>query len=414
MNIPYIISQDAISRLVDYCLQNQMKRLFLIADANTYRVLGNRVESSLQNAGCDVKTILLTGEEIGTDEHYVVQALIDTNGEDRQFIAVGSGTVTDITRFASHRTRAKFLSVPTAASVDGFTSTVVPMVVAKYKATIAAQPPAAVFADLPTLCSAPRAMTAAGLGDLLGKYTSLADWQLGHLLYDEPYDADVDKMMLESVEKTIASLDELAASSCVGITNLMDGLIGSGFGMLTFGDSRPASGSEHHIAHFWEMKFNMEGRPAVLHGAKVGVATVLAARQYALLRQMSREDAARRLSARALPTPEEMREDIIKGYGVVANQIIDIQAPLFQMTGPDLEVLKQRILNNWEGIQRIATRVPEEAMITKWIKALDGPTTPAEIGLRPDEVTLGMRSAHYLRDRFTLNRLAFWLQLSQE
>jgi glycerol-1-phosphate dehydrogenase [NAD(P)+] len=90
---------------------------------------------------------------------------------------------------------------------------------------------------------------------------------------------------------------------------------------------------------------------------------------------------------------------------------MSIQAPLLQMTEAGLEELKKRILNHWDEIQRIAARVPEERQITSWIKALDGPTTPAEIGLSPEEVALGLQSAHYLRDRFTLNRLAFWLQL---
>ncbi|MBE0696291.1 MAG: iron-containing alcohol dehydrogenase, partial [Anaerolineaceae bacterium] len=304
-----------------------------------------------------------------------------------------------------------FISLPTAASVDGFTSTVAPMIFAKYKGPIQAQPPIAVFADLPTLCAAPRIMTAAGFGDLLGKYTSLADWQLGKLLYDEPYDAAVDQKMRESVDKTVASLDQLATGSCDGITNLMDGLIGSGFGMLEFGDSRPASGSEHHIAHFWEMKFILEGRPAVLHGVKVGVATILAARRYEILRQISFADAEHRLNSRRFPELDQFQKEITLGYGVVANKILAIQAPLLQMTPADYDVLKKRILGNWDRIQSIAQSVPSAEEIQRWIKAVNGPTLPHEIGLSDDEVILGMECAHYLRDRFTMNRLGFWLDL---
>jgi glycerol-1-phosphate dehydrogenase [NAD(P)+] len=413
IDIPYLVSQDAVPPLLDYCAAHNLRRFFIIADANTYRVLGQRAEAALQSAGIDVKTILMTGPEIAADEHYAMQALIETAGEDRQFIAVGSGTITDITRFVSHRTRASFISLPTAPSVDGFTSTVAPLIVSNHKATIAAQAPVAVFADLPTLCAAPRPMIAAGLGDLLGKYTSLADWQLGALLYDEPYDAAIDQMMRQTVDRTVDAIASLADASCEGITCLMDGLIGSGFGMLEFGDSRPASGSEHHIAHLWEMRFIQEGKPAILHGAKVGVSTVLSAQRYARLRQINRDEAAQHLQRKFLAPPEAIQAEITAAYGLAADLITSVQAPLIQMTAEDLETLKARILENWDKIQAIAETVPSPQQFTAWIQAVDGPTVPAQIGLSEQDVQLGLQNAHYLRDRFTLNRLFYWLDITE-
>ena len=409
--IPYLVVPDAVPPLLQYCQEHNLRRFFLVADENTYHVLGQRVQSALEENGLEVQTILLTGEEIITNEHYVVQTQVETRGESRIFLAVGSGTVTDITRFVSHRSHDIFISLPTAPSVDGFTSIVAPMVVGNYKGPIPAQPPAAVFADLPTLCAAPRRLIAAGLGDLLGKYTSLADWRIGALVYDEPYSAEIDRQMLASVDETVADIQSIATGSPEGIKRLMDGLVGSGFGMLAFGDSRPASGSEHHVGHFWEMKFILEGRSPNLHGAEVGVATILAAQRYAMLRQMTRDDARRSLLARDLPTAEALRSEIREGYGPIAERIEKIQEPLFCMTNSDLEQLKDRILDQWDGIQEIAKTVPTPEQITAWIKAVDGPTTPEEIRLSPEETLLGLRSGHYLRDRFTLNRLAFWLGL---
>jgi glycerol-1-phosphate dehydrogenase [NAD(P)+] len=409
--LPYQIVPDAIPPLLDFCHERGLRRFFLVADANTYRVLGQRTEETLRANGIDVKTILISGDEIVTDEHFIVQALVETKGEDRPFIAVGSGTITDITRFISHRSREFFISLPTAPSVDGYTSTVAPMIVGRYKMPVPAQPPIAVFADLPTLCAAPRRMIAAGLGDLIGKYTSLADWRLGALLYHEPYSVEIDQYIRESVDATVAEIDSVASASCDGITHLMDGLVGSGFGMLAFGDSRPASGSEHHIAHYWEMMGIIEGRPANLHGAEVGVATVLAARWYAMLRQVSRDDAAARLEARVLPSRQQILDEIEGSYGPVAPQIIQIQAPLFGITLQDFQNLKASILAHWDEIQEIARSVPPPRQIEKWLKAVQGPDQPEEIGLSQMETLKGLHSAHYLRDRFTLNRLAFWLGL---
>ncbi len=409
--IPYLVVPDAVPPLLDFIREQGLHRFFLVADPNTYQVLGQRVEAALRANGIDSKTILITGDEIITDEHYIVQALVETKGEDRAFIAVGSGTVTDITRFISHRSREIFISLPTAPSVDGFTSIVAPMVVGKYKMPVPAQPPVAVFADLPTLCAAPRRMIAAGLGDLLGKYTSLADWRLGALLYQEPYSAEIDQYIRESVDATVAEIDSVGSASCDGITRLMDGLVGSGFGMLAFGDSRPASGSEHHIAHYWEMKGIMEGRPANLHGAEVGVATVLSARRYAKLRKISSAEAVGFLEARNLPSHEKMRAEIEADYGSVAEQIIQIQAPLFNLTIQDLDDLKASILSHWDEVQEIAGTVPAPQQLENWLAAVQAPIQPSDLGLSQAETNQGLQAAHYLRDRFTLNRLSFWMGL---
>lgn len=409
--IPYHIVQDVVPLLLEYCQQHGLDRFFLIADENTYRVLGERVASSLEASGRDVKTIILTGPQISTNEHYIVQAMLSTNGESRTYLAVGSGTITDITRFISHRARDKFISLPTAPSVDGFTSVVAPTAVGSYKYPVPAQPPSAVFAELPVLCAAPQSLIAAGFGDLIGKYTSLADWRLGALLYDEPYDATIDQRMLADVEATTAAADLLAARTPEGIKRLMDGLIGCGFGMLAFGDSRPASGSEHHLGHYWEGKLIMEGRPAVLHGAEVGVATVISARRYALLRTITREEAELRLEQRGLPSRQTMLEEIDHGYGEIADHIARIQAPLLDLSPAQMKENKARILANWNTIQMIAATVPPPEQVISWLKAVQGPVHPGEIGLSEEETILGLQSAHYLRDRFTLHRLAFWLNL---
>ncbi len=413
-SIVYKIADDAVIPLLDFCDQRAMTRFFLVADSNTYQVLGQRVEHSLQSSGIDVKTILLSGESVHTDAHSILQTLVAANGEDRPYIAVGSGTITDITRFVSHRTREPFISLPTAPSVDGYTSIVAPTVVGNYKFPLPAQPPIAVFADLPTLCAAPKALIAAGLGDLLGKLTSLVDWRIGALLYDEPYNAEIAQQMRASVERTVVVIDSIAAAQCEGITRLMDGLIGAGFGMLAFGESRPASGSEHHLCHYWEMKRILEDRPAILHGADVGIGTILSARRYEVLRAITRAQASTRLQQRTLPTQQEMIGEIRAGYGAAAEQIIEIQAPLLNMNESDLERLKTRILSHWDDIQAAAALVPPAKQIERWLSAAGGPTHPSEIGLSPDETQLGLVSAHYLRDRFTLNRLGYWLNLPFE
>ena len=190
-HLPVTIGSDAVPELVRFCRERRLRHFALIADDNTYAALGARVESALRGEGWDVLTILLTGDDIIADERYVFQVLLALDRTPRTFLAVGSGTLTDIARFVSHRGGWEFISLPTAASVDGFTSIGAPMVIDGAKITVNAHGPIAVFADLPVLCAAPQPLIAAGFGDLLAKLTSTADWELGALLWDEPYDAEI-------------------------------------------------------------------------------------------------------------------------------------------------------------------------------------------------------------------------------
>jgi glycerol-1-phosphate dehydrogenase [NAD(P)+] len=50
--------------------------------------------------------------------------------------------------------------------------------------------------------------------------------------------------------------------------------------MLIFGKFHPASGGEHHVSHIWEMAALKEGKKQQLHGAKVGVPSILVANRY--------------------------------------------------------------------------------------------------------------------------------------
>ena len=291
-HLPVYVGPDALPELVRFCRERQLSHFALIADDNTYAALGARAESALRAQGWDVLTVVLTRETRSARMHArssrscwrSTASRASSSGSDR-------GRSPTSTRVISHRIGSEFISLPTAASVDGFTSIGAPMVIDGAKITVNAHGPLAVFADLPTLCAAPQPLIAAGFGDLLAKLTSIADWELGALLWDEPYDAEIARRSRAAALACAARADAVAAASEDGVRDLFDGLIESGFCMLDFGETRPASGYEHHISHFWEMKLLREGRHAVLHGAKVGVAVRISAQRYDAIRAMSRAEA---------------------------------------------------------------------------------------------------------------------------
>jgi len=404
---PQVVTIDdrAVEHLTEFCRAQGLQKLFMVADTHTFAAQGRAVQEALVAAGFDFKSIVFTDEEVIADAAHVFDVLVAAGGEARTYLAVGSGTLTDITRFASHRTHSQFIAVPTAPSVDGFASIGAPLIVHGVKITVICQAPLALFADLRTLAQAPQKMIAAGFADMLGKLTSIADWRIGHLLWNEPYDESIALRTLAAVQICVDNADAIGQGSPAGIRRLLDALLESGYCMLDFGSSRPASGAEHHYSHYWEMKLLREGRPAILHGAKVGVATVLVAGLYDRICQLSRQQVSDLLEAATWPSRAEEEALIREAYGELAGDIVAEHKAFLDPTAAQVETLRRTILERWEEIQAIAAQVPAAQEVADLLVRVGGPATVAELGLDETERDLAVANGHYLRDRFTVRKL---------
>jgi glycerol-1-phosphate dehydrogenase [NAD(P)+] len=285
------------------------------------------------------------------------------------------------------------------------------LIVKGVKRTILSQPPLALFADLQTLSEAPHRLVAAGYGDMIGKITALADWALGAILWDEGFDQTIYDRSQAAIELCIANRFEIARQSLDGVAALMQALIESGFCMLDFGNSNPASGAEHHASHYWEMKLLREGRPALLHGAKVGFATIQVARRYVSIRALSRDELRNRLEAATLPDRDAEIAALEKGYGALADEVIQEHAAFLNLTEVDLRQLKQRIADCWDDVLQIAGRVPPPDIIAEYLDEVGAPTDHETLGLSAEEVRQGFEYGHYLRKRFTVMKLSRVLNL---
>ncbi len=123
MNRPRVaIGAGVVPDLLTFCEQAGFRRLLIVADANTYPVLGRTVEEALRGSGREARSVILSGEEVAADAHSILHVLLSFDRKDQSLVAVGSGTITDITRFVSSRVGVPFIAMPTAPSVDGFTS----------------------------------------------------------------------------------------------------------------------------------------------------------------------------------------------------------------------------------------------------------------------------------------------------
>lgn len=367
------LSPGASARLPAYLKEKGYRRALLVGDSLTMAAAAReRLAAEMQELGIAVASTLVTPNPAGdvvADEASVVQTLLDMQRHEADVaVAVGAGTLHDITRYAAFTAGLPFVSVPTAPSVDGFTSRGAPLLIRGDKITVPAIGPSAIFADTDILARAPGAMVAAGFGDMLGKYTSLFDWRVGQALGGEVYDPFVAELTARALADCVAHVDAIGRRTPEGIGLLTRALIESGLAMLIFGQSHSASGAEHHLSHYWEMELLRTGRRQVLHGAKVGAACAVILDHY------------RHWIASQNELAEDGRQDrVARTHNRLEPHLPEIRVWLYEL--------------------------PTSERIRELLRIAGGPQTPEELGIDEALVARSLREADQIRpNRRTLLR----------
>lgn len=280
VDIEKIVVGNGIEDVIAHTLEPfRTGKLLIVSDTNTYGVYGAKVADRLGQEGFSLKTFVFgsAGHALIPDEHAIGRLLIEFEQETSLILAVGSGVINDLARIVAYRTDKPFAIAGTAPSMDGYASVVSPLIIDGRKNTYAGKYPAAIFADVSIMREAPMTMISAGYGDVLGKLTSLAEWRLSNIINNEYYCETIAALVRKGVDRCIESTDGLAERNEKSVRHLIEALILTGISMGLAGVSRPASGTEHQLAHYWEVKDIEAGREHALHGNAVGAATVVTA-----------------------------------------------------------------------------------------------------------------------------------------
>ena len=402
-----IVAQNAI-RLLSGILDELSLRgkVLLIADNHTFRSAGEQVKASLIDGGYPVQEIILQrAESLVPDEKALGEILIKMDPDIEVLMAVGSGSITDLTRYISYKFRKPFIAVPTAPSMDGYASSVAPLTIHGFKQTLAATPPVAIVTEPEILVDAPAEMILAGFGDLLGKYTSLADWKLSNIINGEGYSQEIASAVRSSLDKTVANFHRQVKDPVL-IKNLTEALIFSGEAILQWGNSRPASGAEHHLAHFWEMQAALAGKKSHLHGTKVGIAVILVAELYHKLFQLKPADVKRSIENSKLESEEDYIQRITKVYGPLAEAILADLKGFYR--DPVKRAELQRIIpEQWELMKKwVQDNVPTAETIREKMVQAGAPITAEAIDVNDEMLQIAMKNAKEVRTRYTVFRLA--------
>jgi glycerol-1-phosphate dehydrogenase [NAD(P)+] len=395
-----------VDQLFAQCFAEQ--RAVVIADSNTFAVAGEAVYQRLEAAGRSAGApFVFPGQPTLYAEYkHVLELEVALRTHEAIPVAVGSGTLNDLAKLAAHRCGRPYMVVATAASMDGYTSDGAPITRDGFKQTIACSAPRAVLADLDILAQAPPNMTASGYGDLLGKVTAGADWLIADALGIEPIDSRAWQLVQDSLRAWIAQPHLLRSGDRQALANLVEGLIVVGLAMQIARATRPASGSEHLLAHLWEMQEHTHG--AVSHGFKVGVGSIASAALYERLlsRDLSRLDIP--VICSSWPTWSQMKETVQQSYTTSALSAKAVEQSLAKYI--DADQLGQRLsmlCECWPAFrERLSQQLMTANQMCELLQAAGCPTSSSAIGIEPARLKQSYHIARQSRSRYTVFDLA--------
>lgn len=376
----------------------------IVADEMTYAVAGTAVESSLRRAGHDVTSaIVLPAVPPPHAEYEQVGPIARALRQNRATaIAVGSGTINDLAKLASHETGRSYMVVATAASMDGYAAFGAAITRDGFKQTMSCPAPRGVVADVDVLVRAPYNLTASGFGDLIGKITAGADWLLADAVGAEPLDRGIWSMVQAAVREVVAEPARLAAREPAAIERLFMCLVMSGLAMQAARSSRPASGSEHQFSHLWEMSGLPPGVDAS-HGFKVGIGTVAVAALYERILVRDLDRAPREVSSR-WPSLAQMEAEIRGTHAdpAFADQAV-AQSRAKYVSAAQLETRLCALRERWPALrEQLRAQLLPASELRRTLAAAGCPADPREIGIDMARLRASYVAARQIRSRYTV------------
>lgn len=303
------------------------KKILLLCDQNTLRYAKDLKIEEKQICFIDQKEPI-------PDESVCTQAIKEAEKSD-YILAVGSGTLNDVAKYTALTLKKKSGVLATAPSMDGYASPVAAIMRNGFKVSKEAHAPSDILIDAKILAEAPSEMIAAGAGDILGKYTCLTDWRLAQFHTGEKVNEVAFGDILDAVDKFSLATEDIIRRDEKGIEKLTDALIISGLAMAESGNSRPASGAEHHILHYLEMWFVAQKKCVPLHGIKVGLGTLVSAYLYKTLEKDGVSfvgDKETYQAAGMIPSVESLRKTLMQLGAPIRFSELKISSELFRET----------------------------------------------------------------------------------
>lgn len=384
-----LIEQNIAANAVDYVRNLDLGNSFaIVCDENTKEVLAEDFHARLLSVYNNVKIVVL--EKVVKADITAVESIRRESSSVDALIAVGSGTINDLCKYASFLDKKPYIVFATAPSMNGYVSANAAITIDGHKKSLAAHLPAAVYMDLDILSNAPRRLIASGVGDSLCRGTCQADWLLSHYFVGTKYSETPFLLLHECENYILREYEAVAKCDLQAIEALSTMLILSGIGMYISGGSYPASQAEHMIAHTLEMVHgNKAGR---YHGEDIIVSTLTMVNlQLQRLSSLSSECGNE-------SSVEELR--VYFGESVAGSCASEYGAKMQNKNDAErINCLPNRKLSDIR--ERIEKVVLSHSSILKVAKSLKLPLSARDLGWSGMDYNQAVRYAKYSRNRFT-------------
>lgn len=388
-----VIRHGALNELP--AMTREYRHILLVCDGNTYRVAGRRVEELLGSAVHG--RMMYPGENfVVPNEAAVADLTSRVTAKTDLILGVGSGVINDLCKYVASEQNLPYFIVATAPSMDGYASKGAAMIFDSMKITTTADVPAAIICDTAILKDAPMDMLRAGYGDIIGKFSCLNDWRLSGIVNGEPVCEYIYNLTYDTVKSVAGMGRAIAARDEHAVAALMRALIMVGIAMAYMGNSRPASGSEHHLSHYFEVVGLLRGEPYFCHGIDVAYSTYVTAQ----LRQelLAIDEPAAKAFDMAEWEANIRRVYSVPGNATAADGIIALQKKLGWINEDKLHVYRAK----WAEIRQILSDSPTPEEILGML---------TDVGLSMDDfwgmyseekISDAIRCAKDLKDRYTV------------
>ncbi len=317
------------------------KKILVASDGNTRSLGAERIVELYKQEGVQVEEAFFdTKETIIPDERAISFLMEKASFGPEVIVGVGSGVLNDLCKYISYMKKIPYMIVATAPSMDGYASKGAALILEGMKVTENTHVPTWIVADTQTLALAPIEMIQAGIGDIVGKYSCLNDWKLAHIITGEVFCQDVYDMVKNQTDVIAENITGCMNRELPAIQALMDALVEVGIAMSYMGNSRPASGSEHHFSHFFEIVGILQNKPYLPHGIDVAYSAVLTCRLRKKALSLNPE------SFEYVFDEETYEKKMEEVFGKLSSEVIALQEKVGFYQKNRLEVIKEK----WEEI----------------------------------------------------------------
>ena len=409
-----IIEKGAINRIPKCIRKYNARKVFVLADINTYEAAGKRVCDILKSDNIAYSEYIFNDSSLEPDENAVGSAVMHYDHNCDLIIGVGSGVINDIGKILSKTTKNPYIIVGTAPSMDGYASASSSMSMDGLKVSLPSKCAEVIIGDIDILSQAPEKMLRAGLGDMLAKYVSICEWRIAQIITGEYYCESIAELVRVALKKCVNNADGLLKRDENAVKAVFEGLVIGGEAMAYAGVSRPASGEEHYLSHIWDMRGLEFGTSVDLHGIQCAIGTLISAKLYEQIKLIkpNREKALKYVNQFNFSKwSDELREFLGKG----AETMIALESKEKKYSVEEHAKRLEIIIENWDKILDVINEeLPSAKEIEGLLNTIAAPKSPSEIGIDNELIPMTFKASKDIRDKYVLSRLAWDLGIIEE